>query len=162
MSDTVIVYVTRNGHSRDLALDLGPRLGAKVHEIGDLAARKGILGWINAGRLASMKAATPIGDPGIDLGPIKTVVLVQPVWASSVCPPLRSWLRAHAKELAGKRMGMVASSYATKSDDVRAAFDGEFAAELGALLACASVFQKTNADQKGRILDDFVAELARK
>ena len=162
MSDTVIVYVTRNGHSRDLALDLGPRLGAKVHEIGDLAARKGILGWINAGRLASMKAATPIGDPGIDLGPIKTVVFVQPVWASSVCPPLRSWLRAHAKDLAGKRLGMVASSYATQSDLVRTAFEGEYAAELGALVACASVFQRATVAQKEMILDGFVAELARK
>jgi hypothetical protein len=162
MSDTVVVYVTRNGHSRVLALDLGSRLGAEVHEIGDLASRKGIFGWINAGRQAATKRATPIRDPGVDLGPVKTVVLVQPVWASGVCPPIRSWIRAHAKELAGKRVAVLLSDYITPASELRLQFEEEFPDELGKLAACAAVMRKSDAVQRKKAVDDFVAELARK
>ena len=162
MSDTVVVYVTRNGHSRALAIDLGARLGAAVFEIGDLAGRKGLGGWMKAGRLAAEKAATPIRDPGVDLASVKTVVLVQPVWASSVCPPVRSWLLAHAKELSGRRVALFASSYGTGPGPVRVAFDAEFSAGLGSLAACASVPQMSGRASRERILDGFVSELKRR
>ncbi|MGA2547853.1 MAG: hypothetical protein ABSF43_14975 [Rectinemataceae bacterium] len=162
MPDTVVVYVTRNGHSRALALDLGSRLGAEVHEIGDLVSRKGIFGWIAAGRQAATKRATPIRDPGVELGAAETVVLVQPVWASAVCPPLRSWIRAHSKELAGKRVAVLLSDYSTPASELRPKFELEFPAELGKLAACAAVMRKADAVQRKKAVDDFVAELARK
>jgi hypothetical protein len=162
MSDTVVVYVTRNGHSRALALDLGSRLGAEVHEIGDLVNRKGVFGWINAGRQAATKKATPIRDPGVDLDAVKTVVLVQPVWASGVCPPIRSWILAHAKELAGKRVAVLLSDYITPASDLRLQFEVEFPAEIGKLAACAAVMRRSNAGLRNKAIDDFVAELVRK
>jgi hypothetical protein len=159
MSDSVVVYVTRSGHSRDLAKDLGTRLGAEVREIVDLSKRKGILAWINSGRQAAMKSSTPIGDPGIELQRFGTVVLVQPVWASAICPPLRTWLRAHARELAGKRLAILASCYGTAAGAIRAAFDAEFGAELGPLAACATVLQKNEEGLRKASVDAFVHEL---
>jgi flavodoxin len=161
MPDTVVVYVTRSGHSRALALDLGLRLGAEVREIVDLVDRKGLFGWIRSGRQASMRAATPIRDPGIDLKAVKTVVLVQPVWASAVCPPLRSWIRAHAKELAGKRAAVLSSGSGTPAADIRAKFEAEFPSELGRLIACAANRDKEDEASRKKGVDDFVAELAR-
>jgi flavodoxin len=161
MSDTIVVYVTRNGHSRDLALDLGKRLGAEVLEIGDLVNRKGLFGWLKSGRQAAMGAAAPIRDPGVELGKYKTVILVQPVWASAVCPPIRTWIRAHAKELGGKRIAVLASAYGSLDDAIRAKFETEFAAALGPLAACAVVRRKDEASVRERVLADFAAELTR-
>lgn len=109
MSDTVIVYVTRDGYSRALAEELGRLVGAPAAEIGDEVKRRGFFGYMRSGFQAAARKATPIRDPGVELSRAKRVVLVQPVWASAVCPPLRTWLRAHRPELAGKRIGLVAS-----------------------------------------------------
>ena len=163
MPDAIVLYVTRNGHSRDLARDLGQRLGAEVLEIGDLVNRKGLFGWLNSGRQASMRASTPIRDPDAKLASVKTVVLVHPVWASAVCPPVRTWLRSHAKELSGKRVAVLASAYSTPAAVIRAKYEGEFAADLaaGRLAACAVVQQKDAEALRERTVADFAAELAR-
>ena len=160
MSDTVVLYVTRDGHSRALALDLGARLGAGVLEIGDLVNRKGLFGWIKTGRQASMLQATPIREPTIDLKAVKTVVLVQPVWASAVCPPVRSWLRSKAKELAGKKGAVLASAYGTPAAGIRAKFESEFGGDIGRLAACAVVQRKDDEALRGATVEAFLAELA--
>jgi hypothetical protein len=161
MSDTVVLYVTRDGHSRALALELGARLKGGVYEIGDLVNRRGLLGWIRSGRQASMGRATPIRDPKAELGRSAAVVLVQPVWASAVCPPVRSWLRAHAKELAGKRVAVLASAYGTPAAVLRAKFESEFGLDIGKLAACAVVKRDDDEALRGRELDQFIAELSR-
>ena len=160
MSDTTVLYVSRDGHSRALAEELGKKLGVEALEIVDLVKRKGLIGWIRSGRQASSGAATPIREPKVDLSSVKTVVLVQPVWASAVCPPMRSYLRAHAKVLAGKRVAVLASAYGTPSAVIRAKFEGEFGAEIGRLAACAVVLQKDDEAARRRTVETFVAELA--
>jgi hypothetical protein len=155
----IIVYATRNGHSRALALDLGKRLGAQVAEIGDLVKRRGPFGWLKSGRQAAMGLATPIRDPGVALGSVAKVVIVQPVWASAVCPPVRSWIKAHAKELAGKKVGLLASCYGTPAAILRAKFDSEFGPEIGALAACATIQQKDEAEIRASAFEAFLAEL---
>ena len=162
MPDTIVLYTTRGGHSKALALELGSKMGAQATEIVDLVNRKGLFGWLNAGRQAAMKAATPIADPAVDLLSIKTVVLVQPVWARAVCPPIRTWLRAHAKELSGKRLALLLSAAGSAADPVRAAFETEFAKELGALAACSVVLQKLGEGARSKAIEDFAAELKKK
>jgi hypothetical protein len=160
MSDILIVYATRGGHSRALALDLGARLAAEVREIGDLVNRKGPFGWLKSGRQAAMMRATPI-RADLALGPAKTVAIVQPVWASAVCPPVRSWIRAHAAELAGRRVGVLSSDMGTPASVLRAKFESEFPSELGKLAACSVVRQDEGEDRRKQVLDEFVAELTR-
>jgi hypothetical protein len=162
MPNTIVLYVTRDGHSRALALDLGARLKAAVFEIGDLVNRKGLIGWIRSGRQASMRKATPIREPDIDLGAVGTVVLVQPVWASSVCPPIRSWLLSNAKKLAGKRVAVLASAYNTPPEILRAKFESEFDSGIGRLAACAVVQRKDEDARRASSVEGFVAELTRK
>jgi hypothetical protein len=161
MPDTVVLYVTRDGHARELALDLGERLKAEVLEIGDLVNRRGLFGWIRSGKQASQLAATPIREPSLDLGAVGTVVLAQPVWASAICPPIRTWLRSNAKKLAGKRLALIASAYGTPSEVIRAKFEAEFGADIGRLAACAVVRRKDDEEARRRAVDAFVAELAR-
>jgi hypothetical protein len=160
MRDSLVLFVTRDGHSRALALDLGARLGSEAREIGDLVGRKGLFGFLRSGAQASRGAATPISDPQVDLSSVRTVVLVQPVWASAICPPIRSYLRAHSGELAGKRIGLFASAASTRVSDFRAKFELEFGASLP-LAACAVVNKRDDLAARERILADFVAELAK-
>ncbi len=163
MSATVVLFVTRDGHTRELARELGALLKADVLEIRDLVNRRGFFGWLRSGRQASLLAATPIEAPSLDLGKIGTVVLAQPVWASAICPPIRTWLASNAKALAGKRIALLASAYGTPAEVLRAKFDSEFGASIGKLAACAVVARKGGdaAPSPGPALERFAAELAR-
>jgi flavodoxin len=159
MSDIIVLYATRGGHSRALARDLAASLGAVVLEIGDLVNRKGLFGWLKSGRQAAMRLATPITDPKVDLNSAKTIVLVQPVWASAICPPIRTWLRAHSKELCGKRLALLFSDYSTPAAVLLSAYESEFSADLGKPAACAMISQKLDEPARSKALGDFAAEL---
>lgn len=126
MGKSAVVYVTRTGHSRTLAEAVASRLGVKAHEIVDLVPRKGSLRYFWAGGQASMGMATPIKDPEVDLAGVESVVLVEPVWASSVCPPLRTWLNAHKAGLAGKKIALLISNQGSEGEPFKAKFEAEF------------------------------------
>ena len=155
MSDTVIVYVTRDGHSRALAEELGRLVGAPAAEIGDEVKRRGFFGYMRSGFQAAARKATPIRDPGVELSRAKRVVLVQPVWASAVCPPLRTWLRAHRPELAGKRIGLVASEKGSPPEKLKLAYETEF----GDLAAFACLRKSEAGAAKSAALAAFAREL---
>jgi len=122
----MIVYVTRTGNCRKLAEQTAKETGFPVHEIQDMVNRKGLFGWLKAGYQASIGAASPIKEADINLTELDTIILVYPVWASSVCPPVRTWLRLHQKDLQDKQIGLIASNLGSSGDRVRAAFEREF------------------------------------
>jgi hypothetical protein len=155
MADRVIVFVTRDGHSRALAMDLGRRLGAAVYEIVDKVNRKGLVGWIRSGYQASRGEATPISDPAPVLRGIRDLILVQPLWAGAVCPPLRSWLRAHIRELSAVRISLLASKGGSSGKPLRAKFEAEFLP----LAAFATIKESQSQAGKDRELDAFAASL---
>ena len=109
MSRTAVLYVTRTGHCREIAENLARRAGATAYEIGDTVSRRGFIGFMRGGAQASLKSSTPIDDPTVNLGPVDSVILVHPIWASNICPPIRSWITAHKGELAGKKLGLAVS-----------------------------------------------------
>jgi hypothetical protein len=159
VNPTLVLFVTRDGHSRELASRIGERLKAPVHEIKDLVRRRGFIGYMRTGAQASMKMATPIGDPGVGLEGVKLVVLVQPVWAASLCPPLRSWLLAHRDQLRGVRLALLASCQISPPARIQARYDSEFGQAFGPLAALAVVRQNLSEPERSRIIDHFAAAL---
>jgi len=157
MPTTIVLFVSRDGHSKALAAEIGKRLGAPVHEIVDLVNRKGFVGYMRAGAQAWRKKATPIGDPGVELEGVKLVVLVQPVWASAICPPIRSWLLAHRGQLSRARLALLASNISSPSARLRANYDTEFGATFGPLAAFAVVAQRLGEGERSKIIDTFLA-----
>jgi len=155
MADRIVVYVTRNGHSRALAMDLGQRLGASVYEIGDKVNRKGLIGWIRSGYQASRGLATPISDPTPVLQGIRDLILVQPLWVGAVCPPLRSWLRAHLGELSTMRVSLLASKGGSSGKPLKAKFEAEFLP----LAAFATIKENQGRAEKDRQLAVFATSL---
>jgi hypothetical protein len=124
-----------------------------------MVRRKGFIGYMRTGAQASMKMATPIGDPGVVLEGVKLVVVVQPVWAASLCPPLRSWLLAHRNHLQGARLALLASCQISPPARIQAKYDSEFGQAFGPLAALAVVHQKLSEAEKSRIIHDFAAAL---
>jgi hypothetical protein len=159
MEKTLVLYVTRSGHSRALAEEVGKRLGAPVHEIVDLVSRKGFFGFMRTGAQAARGKATPIEGPKVEMAGVKTVVLVQPVWASAVCPPVRSWLRENKERLGGVRLALLASSGRPDMGRLRARWDAELGAPFGPLAASAVIPQGLVEAEKARQLDTFAAAL---
>lgn len=155
MSGTVVLYVTRSGHAKVLAEDVAQRSGTKALEIGDLVGRKGILGFIKTGAQAARNLATPIRDPEAALGQASIIVLVQPVWANAVCPPLRTWLQKHKAELAGKRLALLCTNKGSPGEALRAKFETEF----GQLASFAVIQETKEAGEKSAMLDSFLARL---
>ncbi|GAB1482086.1 hypothetical protein MASR2M78_09010 [Treponema sp.] len=152
---TAVLFVTRTGHSRVLAQAIATKLGTEAYEIEDKVNRKGFLGYIKAGFQAAKKKASPIGDPLSDLSEIETVVLVQPIWASALIPPLRSWLQAHQGELKGKRVALATIRLGSPAEAIRKAYEAEF----GSLVAFAGFLQRDSDEVRATILDAFVKQL---
>lgn len=155
MGKTVVLYVTRTGNCRTLAARVAEARGTQALEIVDLIDRSGRLGFAKAGASSARKEASPITDPGADLSGADTVVLVQPMWAFSVCPPLRTWLEAHKGELEGKRLGLLISHLGTSPEALRTKFEKEFRG----LDAFTAISERLSREEKDRKLADFLAAL---
>lgn len=150
-----VVYVTRSGNSRALARQLAAMLGMEAIEIVDKVDRHGFWGYMKAGFQASTRKATPIGDPGVNLSGADVVVMVQPIWASAVVPPLRTWLNAHKDELRGKKLGLFTICKGSDASAVRASFEKEFLP----LAAFGGVFEKDDEQTRAAACERFLATL---
>lgn len=156
MPDSVVVYVTRTGNAQRIAQDVAARTHVQAHRIDDKVNRNGFWGFMRAGFQASTKKATPIGDPGIDLSGIQTVVMVQPIWASGITPPLRTWLQKHAPELKGKRLGLITVCKGSDPAPVKAAFEQEFMP----LTAFGGLKEKDDEATRSSVYDSFIRSLS--
>ena len=150
-----MIYVTRTGHARTLAERVAKRSGTEALEIVDLVNRQGILGFLKAGMEASKKLATDIRDPNVMLDSAAQVILVQPVWAGAVCPPLRTWIQAHLTELEGKRIGLLCTNKGSPGEPVRAKYEKEF----GPLSSFAVIRENLTDDEKEAIISNFLGQL---
>lgn len=155
MSNSVVVYVTRTGNARRIAERIAARLEGKAFLIEDKVNRMGLWGYLRAGYHSSTKKATPIGDPGVDLSAANAVVMVQPIWASGVVPPLRTWLKAHESELKGKKLGLFTVCKGSDASQVRSAFEGEFMP----LAAFGSIRELDGEQAQDEAFDSFARSL---
>jgi flavodoxin len=91
----LVVFFSRSGTTREVALQLGARLDADLEEISDTTPRKGVLGFLRSGIEAQRRQLPPIGSSRRDPAAYDLVIIGTPVWASSVSSPVRAYLRRH-------------------------------------------------------------------
>lgn len=91
----LVVFFSRSGTTREVALQLGDRLGASLEEISDTTPRKGALGFLRSGIEAWRRQLPPIGSSRRDPAAYDLVIIGTPVWASSVSSPVRAYIRRH-------------------------------------------------------------------
>ncbi len=99
MTKALVVYYSRTGHTRSVAMELAARCEADVEEIRDaVTKRTGVFGYLRCGREALGKQIPPIEPATATPANYDVVILGTPVWAGHIASPVRSYLQAHAAE----------------------------------------------------------------
>ena len=101
---TLVVYYTRTGNSKFAAETVATEVGADVEEVVDLKNRKGRLAFLSAGRDAMQGKLTEIAETKRNPFDYDIVVIVQPVWAGSPTPAIRTYLKKN--DLSGKKVAL--------------------------------------------------------
>lgn len=153
MNKPIIVYTSRTGHARALAEKLGALLSARVHEVIDRVNRKGFFGFLLSGFQAFTKKATPIDEAAIELSQYDSIIIVIPVWASNMVPPMRTWLKQHMSELAGKPIAVLATCKGSDGES----YTNIIKAEFPQVISC-KVCYESETDIES-FLKNFIAQL---
>jgi len=115
----LVVYFSQGNTTRTVAEDVAVLTGADVEVIVEKKSRAGFFGFMGAGMDSSFGTATPIDPPVHNPAEYDIVYVCTPVWAWSLCPPVRSWLRMFKGSLA--RAAFVTVSGDTDPDKIVAA-----------------------------------------
>lgn len=87
---TLVVFYSRTGNTRRVALRIAEHLGAQVDEITDAG---GTPGFLALGRDAFLGRDAAIRFGVEDFSPYGAVIVGTPVWAFTVSGPVRTYLR---------------------------------------------------------------------
>jgi menaquinone-dependent protoporphyrinogen IX oxidase len=98
-SRVLVVFFSRTGTTRRVALDVAKGLRADIAELTEDRPRTGILGYLRSGFEATRRRTTTLRDLHPEALRYDLVVVGTPVWAASVCSPVRTFLRHHAGKL---------------------------------------------------------------
>ncbi|CAE6761701.1 hypothetical protein R69927_04984 [Paraburkholderia domus] len=88
----LVVYYSRTGTTRLLALAIAKMLSADLEAICDCSNRTGVAGYLRSLVDAISKRPVEIVPAGHDVAAYQLVVIGTPVWAGSVSAPVRSYL----------------------------------------------------------------------
>lgn len=107
---TLIVYYSMSGNTDFAARWIAERIGAETLRIEPEKAYpdKGFKKFFWGGKSAVMAETPPLRPYSFDAADFDQVVLGFPVWAGTLAPPLRTFLRDNAESLAGKRVAAFA------------------------------------------------------
>jgi len=97
---TLVVFFSSGQAGTRVAEDLAALFSADIERIREVKRRgPGFFGYMGGGMDASFRASTRIWPTVLDPADYDRVFVVTPIWAWNLCPPVRTWLRAHAGDL---------------------------------------------------------------
>jgi flavodoxin len=96
----LVAYYSLTGHTKQVAEELATLLNADVDRILDRKARGGILNFLPAGRDALKAVETEI-TVDRDPGEYDLVVAGTPIWAGTMAPAVRTYLKRYGSQLRG-------------------------------------------------------------
>lgn len=88
---TLVVYFSRMGYTKKIALEEANKLGADLYEIKAKERTEGTLGFWWCGRFGMHRWAMPIEPISIDLSSYERVMICAPIWVFSLSSPVRSF-----------------------------------------------------------------------
>ena len=95
----LVAYYSRSGNTEQVARALAAELGADLERIVDRTDRRGVLGYLRAGRDAIRRRGTEIAPPSTDPPRYDLLLIGTPVWGRSVTPAVRTYLARYADAL---------------------------------------------------------------
>lgn len=90
----LVVYFSRMGYTKRLALEQAEKTGADLYEIQSTERTAGTLGFWWCGRYGMHGWAMPIKPVDIDLGRYEQVTICTPIWVFGLAAPMRSFCQA--------------------------------------------------------------------
>ena len=88
----LVVYYSRDGGTERVAKEIAGKLNADIEAIIDQKSRKGILGWLSAGKDATFKRETTIGNIEKNPADYEITIIGTPMWAGSMTPAVRTYI----------------------------------------------------------------------
>ena len=99
MGKDLVVYFSRSGTCKKVGEEIATKIGSETLEITDEVNRKGFFGFIRTLKLAGKGEVSNIMPKEIDLSGYEKIIIGTPVWMSTVCNPIRTFLIDYADEL---------------------------------------------------------------
>ena len=96
---TLVIYYSRTGNTKIIAEIIAKNLAADLEEITEIQPKTGIIGWLIAGKDATLQKSTPINDLKHQVADYDLVVIGTPVWSWNMSPPVRSFLQKYKQDL---------------------------------------------------------------
>lgn len=89
-----ILYFTRTGHTKKTALNMHDALSADVYQLKDDVQWQGLFGFLRGGKYARQHKIVDI-QYDQDCLNCQELIVLSPVWASTVTPAVHTFLQAH-------------------------------------------------------------------
>ncbi len=96
---TLVVYYSRTGRTRKVAERLAQLLDADLDELHEARSRSGFFGFLVGGRDAWLERETNLAPLKYDPSGHALVILAGPVWAFTVCPAIRAYIKLCASRI---------------------------------------------------------------
>jgi flavodoxin len=112
----LVVFYSRTGHTKKIALDLAKKIDADTEEVVDTKDRSGAMGYMIAGKDASGEKTTEILPSTANPANYTLVVIGTPIWAWNMTPAIRAYITAHKAEF--KNVAFFTSAGSTKPDKI--------------------------------------------
>lgn len=96
---TLIVYYSRTGATRKVTEVLAGKLAAEVEELKDTVDRSGAVGYLTAGRDATLKRLTKLEPVKHDPAAFDLVLIGTPTWSWNLSAPVRTYLEEQKNNL---------------------------------------------------------------
>ena len=117
----LVVYFSRMGYTKKLALEEANRSGAQVLEIRAKERTEGTLGFWWCGRFGMHRWAMPIEEISADLAGYDCVTICTPIWVFHLAAPTRAFCKAASGKLKRARYVLVhhqRTSYAEAAEEM--------------------------------------------
>lgn len=89
----LVVYFSRTGNTKKIAEDISKELNFDIEEILDKEInRNGVIGYLKSGKEAVLKKLPKIKDIKKDVDSYDIVIIGTPVWAFTMCSPIRTFI----------------------------------------------------------------------
>ena len=89
---TLVVFYSRTGITKEIAVRISEELDCDIEEIFDIKSRKGIFGYIKSAIESIFKKMPKIKETKVDPSNYDFVIIGTPVWAENMASPVRSYL----------------------------------------------------------------------
>jgi hypothetical protein len=95
VSKTLIIFYSKTGHVKLLAQKAAELLDADMEELIDHSRWTGIDGFFRRARRAIKRGTTELDATRYDPKNYNKIVVLSPIWASTITPAVRTYLKDH-------------------------------------------------------------------